>query len=208
MLLGLWQSAWRMRLYIAAALSVALVLALTVSLVGYGQRQNRDDARRNVDEAALRSALVLIKESQKRITADESTIGALIRRNRQAINDNSAQTGANHLDIGDLQALVARTKADVLHEIDGVAAVGPPSSGDTVAAKLLLILSRLDALEARIAALERAVAASPSPASDRKRHYDAGGPTETAPSSPGAEPSPSERCVVPRTFECSTAAGS
>jgi chromosome segregation ATPase len=180
-----------MRLYILAALSVALVLAMAASLVGYGQHQNRLETQRDRDARALQAAV-------SRITLDEAQITTLIDQNRRSINNNSAQLGTSRLDISDLRALVAQTKSEVIRQLDGIGNVGPPTSVDTVAAKFLAILQRIDELEARIAALEKertSPRASPSANPTRT-------PNPTQRSQPS--PSPGEHCALPHLF-CSSA---
>lgn len=195
--LGFLRSAWHLRIYALAALAVAVVIAIVASLVIYGQRQNRQDARRDADEATLRSAI-------SRITIDEASITSLVDQNRNAINNNSAQVGSNQLDISDLREIVAQTKAEVIRQLDGIANVGPPTTADTVSAKLVAILQRIDRLEARLAKLE---AASESPTQATPSGVPSPTPTARMERSPRPSPSPhaAERCVVPHTVVCSGA---
>jgi hypothetical protein len=198
----LWRSAWGLRLYILAALAVALVVALVASVVISTQRQNQQAALRDTDAQALRAAIV-------RIAADEAVMQKLVDQNRKVINNNTAQVGTNKLDIDDLRALVAQTKAEVIRQLDGIATAGPPTAVDTVAAKFLAILQRLDRLEARLAALEAAAAspsAKPSPTPTASPHptpTPTGRPTPSPRPSP--EPSPNERCVIRHVGFCSSA---
>jgi hypothetical protein len=204
-LYSLWLAAWRLRLYVVAAIAVALLVASLGSLLVSTHRQNQadaqrdaDNARRDTDEAALHAAIA-------RITVDEGTISQLIDQNRNAINNNSAQVGSNKLDISDLRTLVEQAKTEVLRQLDGISNVGPPAGVDTVAAKLLAILQRLDALEARVAALETAESPSPSD------HPAPPPPTRRgAPPSPAHTPPPpsNEHCIAPPSLFCSTAHGS
>jgi hypothetical protein len=192
----IWQWAWGLRLYILAAVAVAFGIAFVASMVIYGQHQNRLEVLRDADAQALRAAV-------SRITLDEAKITALVDQNRTSINNNSAQLGTSRLDISDLRAIIAQTKSEVIRQLDGLPNVGLPTPTDTVAAKLIALLQRLDRLEARVAALE--AAASPPPAAPRRT--PAGTPAGSPRAEPGPRPAPSpeEYCIVQHVAFCASA---
>lgn len=197
----IWRSAWSLRLYILAALFVALVIAMAAALVGYGQHQNRQDAQRDRDEIALRVAVA-------RITHDEAQITTLVEQNRRSINNNSAQLGSSRLDISDLRAIIAQTKGEVIRQLDGLPSVGLPTPTDTVSAKLIALLDRLDTLDgivarldARVSALE--ASASQSPAGPRPT--PSGTPARSPRAEPGPRPAPEENCIVRHVAFCASA---
>jgi hypothetical protein len=197
----IWQWAWGLRLYILAALFVALVIAMAASLVGYGQRQNRQDAQRDQDEAAARAQIV-------RITADEATIQTLVDQNRRSINNNSAMLGTSRLDISDLRAIIAQTKDEVVRQLDGLPSVGLPTPTDTVAAKLIALLDRLDKLDAIVARLDARVAALEAAASSARgepRPTPTGTPARSPRAQPGPRPAPEEHCIVQHVAFCASA---
>lgn len=188
-----WRSAWNLRLYILAALFVALVIAMAAALVGYGQHQNRLETQRDRDARALQAAV-------SRITVDEAKITSLVEQNRRSINNNSAQLGSSRLDISDLRAIIAQTKGEVIRQLDGLPSVGLPTPTDTVAAKLIALLDRLDKLEARVAALEAAASApaAPRPTPDQT-------PARSPRAEPGPRPEPEEHCIVQHVAFCASA---
>jgi hypothetical protein len=197
----IWRWAWGLRLYILAAMVVAFTLAFAASIVFSVQWQNRRDAQRDRDEAAARAQIV-------RITADEATIQTLVDQNRRSINNNSAMLGTSRLDISDLRAIIAQTKDEVVRQLDGLPSVGLPTPTDTVAAKLIALLDRLDKLDeivvrldARVTALE--ASASQSPATTRPT--PSGTPTRSPRAETGPRPAPDEHCIVQHVAFCASA---
>jgi hypothetical protein len=187
--------------YAVAAVVIAIVLTLPIAIVGRSLDQQAVNSARQTMQIAADEAV--LKEYVLRLTADEVVLHGITDTNRNSINNNSAQVGTNKLAISDLQALVAQAKAEVIKQLDGLAKVGPPTSVDTVAAKLLAILQRIDALEARIAALE--AASSPHSPNPTPSAQPTSTPTPTP--SPRPSPSPGERCIVQSVGFCSSASG-
>jgi hypothetical protein len=203
MLLRMCKWAWGLRLYILSAAAVAMLIAIVASVVLSAQRQNRQDAQRDQDEAAARAQIV-------RITADEATIQTLVDQNRRSINNNSAMLGTSRLDISDLRAIIAQTKDEVVRQLDGLPSVGLPTPTDTVAAKLIALLDRLDKLDGLVARLDARVAAleaSASQSAAAPRPAPTGTPARSPRAEPGPRPAPApeEHCIVQHVAFCASA---
>lgn len=188
-------------MYAFMAVALALVLMLPVAIVGHsldnqGRALARQDASRAADEKILKDYVL-------RLTIDEALLHEVVDQNRSSINNNSAQLGTNKLAIGDLRSIIAQTKAEVIRQIDGLASVGLPTPTDTVAAKLIALLQRLDRLEARVAALE-AAASSPQ-AAPRPTPAEAPARSPRAEPGPRPAPSPEEYCIVQHVAFCASA---
>jgi hypothetical protein len=197
----LWRATAAWRRYMLWALVAAILLTLPVAIAQYGNSAR--DARLAADDVHLKADDDLLQKFVVRATADEVQLHRLAEQNRTNIDTNSAKIETKAA-VVDLQALVGQTKAEVVRQIDGIAAV-EPAAANTLAAKLLAVLARIDALEARIAALERELTASgaspsPSPSPRGERRF----PT------PPPRPSPSpggEHCLFPPYGFCASGSG-
>jgi hypothetical protein len=172
---------------------LAVLLAFTGILVAIPLLQTRSLGVQTHD------AVTSINAVLERLKKDEAQITAIAKRNTTKVEATTQRADTNAAQLAELRALIAELRLSTTTQISQISR-GSPSPD--VLAILAAILTHLDRIDARLDALDRQGAPSPT-ASPRPSPSPTSRYTRRP---PGATPAPgSERCFAGPIFLCASA---